>query len=534
MRLRASTAALALVAALALPAQAAGGGVQAPPIPSGRSLAALVANDHALLALRGGPRAERLVAAAGGRLVSAALRLWRVDGGAAARLVPALSRRGLLRYAEPDRVRARDEHLDQGDPLLGLAWHLTAIGADRVEPPGPGVPVTIVDTGIDLTHPELVTRPDVVLLNEQSVPAFGEEDYHGTIVASTIGAPSDGIGTVGVYPSAVLRSYDLARLEDSDIIAGIDAAIAAGPSVINLSLGGPGFSRALYEAVMRAVGTGSLVVAAAGNDFLDGDPVVFPADFPHVLTVAATDTLDFPAVFSSSSAAIDLAAPGVGIPVQDPADPGAHRTFHGTSVAAPIVSAAAAWVWTARPELDPTQLFELLRRTARDVAEPGFDERAGFGILSIPDALQAPALPRDPQEPNDDVDLVEARGVFQTSKPPLTGPGRRRAVLVARIDAAEDPGDVYRVFVPAGRTLQATVSPDADVGVTLWHPRTRTVSASGSAARRNQLASSDRPGRRTEALRWRNATGRGVMAFLEIWLPHRSVRAGYTLQVRTI
>ena len=125
MMLRARTAALALAALLAVSAQAAP--VERalvegpPPIPSGRSLSSLAASEHVLVALRPEKAAERLVVVAGGRLVSAALDLWQIDGTRAAWLVPRLARQGLLRYAEPDHLRLRHDHLDQGDPLISAA-----------------------------------------------------------------------------------------------------------------------------------------------------------------------------------------------------------------------------------------------------------------------------------------------------------------------------------------------------------------------------------------------------------------------------
>jgi hypothetical protein len=524
-----------LAAAFAAPVQGRTTPAAPAPIPTGRSLAALTVYEHALLALRPGRTAERLVLEAGGRPVSRSQRLWQVDGRAALRLVPLLSRRGLLRYAEPDYPRHRTGHLDEGDPLLDLAWHIARIGADQVEPPGPGVPVTLVDTGIDLDHPEFASRPDIVELTEQSTPKFGEPEYHGTIVASIAGAPSDGVGTVGIYPRSVLRSYDLPDLEDSTIIVGIDRAAAAGPSVINLSIGGPGYSRSLYEAVMRAVNAGSLVVAAAGNDFYAGNPEIYPADYPHVLTVGATNTSNQPASFSSSSPAVDLAAPGVDLPVQNPTNSLLFGLYSGTSFAAPIVSAAAAWIWTARPELDATQVSAVLRSGARDVGKRGFDNRTGFGLLNIPRALAAAPPPSDPLEPNDDVDLVTARGIFGAAKPRLTGPGNASSSLRAGIDAAEDPADIYRVHVPAGGTLEVMVTPQADVGVTLWDPRTESVHGRRARSGTGRLASSDRAGHVSERLTWRNARRQGVTAYLEVWLPRRlsaAPRTGYALRIR--
>ena len=97
---------------------------------------------------------------------------------------------------------------------------------------------------------------------------------------------------VGIYPQVVLREWDATpggRLTLSGIIAGIDAAMRAGPGVINLSLGGPVDDPLLREAVLNAVRRGSLVVAAQGQDRFGGSRQTFPADDAHVLTVVATD-----------------------------------------------------------------------------------------------------------------------------------------------------------------------------------------------------------------------------------------------------
>ncbi len=84
---------------------------------------------------------------------------------ASARLIPELGRLGLLRYAEPNRIRSLAGYADLGDPLVDRAWHLDRIGAETVEPPAAGVvPITIVDTGLDVAHPDFAERPGVTLL----------------------------------------------------------------------------------------------------------------------------------------------------------------------------------------------------------------------------------------------------------------------------------------------------------------------------------------------------------------------------------
>ncbi|HEX7254625.1 MAG TPA: S8 family serine peptidase [Gaiellaceae bacterium] len=501
-------------------------------MPTDREVAGLARYGHTMLGMRADARAERLLAASGGTLAAPDLHIWRLPSGTAQRLIPRLRRLGALRFAEPDRPVARQAHLPGTDPLAAppIGWHLYRIGADRAEPPGPGVPLTIIDSGLDMNHMEFRARPNTTVLNEQQVELTADE-YHGTIVASTAAAPIDGQGAVGVYPQAALRAFDLWFLSESLIVQGISRAVARGPGVINLSLGGDEPSRAMYEAIVNAFGRGSIVVAAAGNERLREDPPIYPAGFPHVLTVGSTDVNDLPSAFSSTSPAVDLAAPGELIPWQHPTDPAIYQTVNGTSFAAPQVAAATAWVWTARPGIEKTQLFDLMRRSARDVAPKGFDNRTGFGILDIPTALNRALPPIDPLEPNDDVDHVKAHGIFRTAARPLTGPGRRRATLSARLHRTEDPDDVYRFWVPARRVATARVRPTADVSVAVWAAGTRSIYERGRARQRDLLAASARPGGRTETVSIENTRRRGFWAYLDVF-PARGTRsARYSLEI---
>jgi hypothetical protein len=524
-----------VLALLALAAPSTAEAVPAAAIPTGDALEALSGHSFTLLGLDADPAAERLVADRGGTIVAPELHIWRLRSAAAQQLIPRLRDLGALRYAEPDRPVFRQGHLTGGDPLAAPAvgWHHYRVGADRVEPPGPGVPITVIDSGLDATHMEFSARPNTLLLNRQVVDLEGDE-YHGTIVASTAAAPTDAKGAVGIYPQAVLRSFDLEFLAESVIVQGISRALAAGRSVINLSLGGDEPSRAIYEATMNAFGRGSLIVAAAGNDRLLDNPPIYPADFPHVLTVGSTNFSDQPSDFSSTSRAVDLAAPGEAIPWQHPTDPGVYGTANGTSFASPIVAAATAWVWTARGTLDKTQIFDLMRLSARDLSPRGPDARTGMGLLDIPSALTRAAPAIDPLEPNDDIDHVKAHGIFRLAARPLTAPGRRRATYRARLHASEDPHDVYRVWVPGRSEVAATIRPDAtaNVDAALWAPTTSNVFERGAARRRDLVASSGRPGSRRELIQVENTTGRGYFAYLDVF-PGRGIRsAAYSLGIR--
>ena len=517
-----------LMMAAPSPAQAA----PAARLPTAQEVSALADYGSSMVGLQPNPAADRLVAAKGGTIVAPDLHIWRLPSRAAQRLIPRLRALGALRFAEPDRPVSRQNHLAGGDPLAApqFAWHLYRIGADKVEPPGPGVPLTIIDSGLDTNHMEFRARPNTFLLNQQQV-ALTTEEYHGTIVASTAAAPTDAQGTVGVYPQAVLRAFDLLFLSESMIVQGITRAVNAGAGVINLSLGGDEPSRAIYEATINAFGRGTIVVAAAGNERLREDPPIFPADFPHVLTVGATNQSDLPSDFSSTSTAVDLAAPGESIPWQHPTDPSFYGTVSGTSFSSPMVAAATAWVWTARPGIEKTQLYDLMRYSARDVPPAGVDRRTGWGILDIPHALTRKLPAVDPMEPNDDVDHVKAHGIFRVAARPLTAPGRRRAAISARIHRTEDPDDVYRVWVPAGKVLTARVRPTANVTFVAWRTGTRSVFERGKARRRDLIATSARPGTRTEIVRIENTRKRGFFAFLDIY-PARGVSAAqYSLAI---
>jgi hypothetical protein len=480
--------------------------------------------------------AEVALALAGGKPVSRRFGVWRLRTPAARRVVPALRRAGLLRACEPDRPVRTFSHTSSGDPLLPSQWWVQAIGADRVEPPGPGKAVTVIDSGLDQTHQEFAMRPDTQALNPQ-VLAANDGHPHGTAVGSVVGAYANGVGVVGVYPLASLRFWDAdgaGQLTTSGVVAGFDAAIRRGPSVISLSLG-VSSSQILQDLVNTAFRSGSLVVAAVGNDRLMGSRPSVPASLPHVLTVAGTEQTGRFAGFSSRSPANDLAAPATDIPVAVPVgdDATGYLLFDGTSFSTPLVSGATAWVWTVRPTLDNTQVFELMRSSARDIAPPGRDEDTGYGLLDIPATLaSAPPAP-DPQEPNDDIDHVRAHGLFRQASAGLTGPGRARAELGARLDSTEDPEDVYRIWVPGRRTVVATLRPNGDAQLALWGPRTKTVFERGAALSRDLIATSLRRGSAREVVRVKNTTRRGRYVYLDVF-PARGVqRVAYRLSLAT-
>jgi subtilisin family serine protease len=453
-----------------------------------------------LVQLNWAPGGAQAARAAGGEELAPALRIWRVPSCA----VEDLRRGGFVYMSRPDRIFvAQSALLTQAtDPLVPSQWWRGAIGTDRVDSPGPGKPVTVVDSGVDLTHPEFAGRPHTRAMNPQSVSEVDED--HGTEVASVLAAPNNGVGIVGVYPDAELRIWDASPfgfLNEGAAIQGIYEAAREGPGVINLSFGGEDDDPLLDDAIRYAFRSGSLVVAAAGNEGLQGSPPNYPAFYPHVLTVGATNENDQVASFSTVSRYVDLAAPGVRIPVAEPIadEPSGYlNAVSGTSFASPLVAGAAAWVWTVRPQLTNTQLFEIMRRSATDIGAPGIDPSSGHGLLNIPTALSYAAPPSDPQEPNEKPREIEPHGLFTQGTPPLTGPGRTSTSMLARVDEYEDPLDLYRVWAPAGRTLRATVT--GEVTVRLLKRATR---ATKLADEKKGVAS------------WQNR-GKGVYVYVEV------------------
>ncbi len=161
------------------------------------------------------------------------------------------------------------------------------------------------------------------------------------MVSSLIAAPENGVGIVGIYPLADLRSWDAAqgqgtRLDSPEIVNGILAAARSGKGVINLSLGGPR-DLAIELAVDEAVSLGSLIVAASGNEGDSGNQLGYPAALPHVLTVGATGRNGQVTAFSSSSSYVDIAAPGEDVTVAS-AIGNNWITSSGTSFSAPLVT----------------------------------------------------------------------------------------------------------------------------------------------------------------------------------------------------
>lgn len=224
-------------------------------------------------------------------------------------------------------------------PAQSTPWGITRVGGAL---DGTGKTAWIIDTGVDLTHPDLsvdVSRSKSFLTGSPSALSPNDENGHGTHVAGTIAALNNTIGVVGVAPGAkVVAVRVLGKTGSgttSGVIAGIDyvAQNAAPGDVANMSLGG-GVSTSLDNAVINAASLGIKFALAAGNETDDAanhSPARVNA--PNVYTVSAIDVNDVFASFSNYGAGVDYAAPGVA--VLSCWKGGAYNTISGTSMATP-------------------------------------------------------------------------------------------------------------------------------------------------------------------------------------------------------
>src|SRR3954447_14683299 len=265
------------------------------------------------------------------------------------------------------------------------------------------VTVGVVDSGVDLVHPDL--RANLVSSNNKDYVDGDTTPYdqngHGTHVAGIIGAVGDnGIGVAGVdwtasiLPVRVLNASGSGSV--STVVSGYNWAAGHGALIVNVSLGGSTPSQTEYDALRNASNT--LFVVAAGNDAANVDTTdSYPCayDLPNVLCVAATDADDNLAYFSDYGAqSVDLAAPGVDIlstyPIALSADPSfPYKWLSGTSMATPEVAGAAALVLDQDPSLTPWQLREKLTSSVEKV--PALEGKvASGGRLDVAAALTQP------------------------------------------------------------------------------------------------------------------------------------------------
>jgi hypothetical protein len=427
------------------------------------------------------------------------------------------------------------------DPLAPRQWYAVAnraYDAWTTPPPLAPVRVAVIDSGVDLAHPDLEHR---IVAAKSFVGGTAQDTRgHGTIVAGIVAAELDNAtGIAGLAPAAELL---VAKVVAPGGTISVEAeakairwAVDRGARVVNISLGGlrdprnpdrDTFSRLEQEAVAYAVAKGALVVAAVGNgDQAPGTPwrfASYPAALPHVLGVSALARSGSSPAFSNRDAVYnDVAAPGEDIlstfprsltaerpgcaeQGYTPCAPDEFRPPEGTSFAAPQVAAVAANLLGVRPSLRPEQVAAIIERTALDAQAStgcrpcplGRDRYTGWGALdgtAAVGSLAGTIPPRDALEPNDDAGDDAYRLYFAA--------GEKARFVRASLDFWDDQDDVYAIYLRRGERLFVSLVPavPSSVVLALWRPA--TVAVSDLARQELRLRVSDRAGRR-ERLAW--------------------------------
>jgi subtilisin family serine protease len=360
------------------------------------------------------------------------------------------------------------------------------------------IKIGVVDTGLDVTHPDIAAKApetwDIVHHRTNVV----DHDGHGTFVSSlAAGSDNNNEGIAGFGGDARLLMVKAAGAGDSfsdvDEAAAIVYAVDHGANIVNLSIGGEGTSPLEERAIEYATSHNVLLVAAAGNEYEDGNPIEYPAAALQPpgskgqggvgLSVGASTMAGKRAFFSNTGSQISLAAPGDNVfgavAANSPRDwwpryalPGSVAGLYGwssgTSFSTPEVVGAAALVWAANPSLTAQEVAGVLKATASGGGK--WNPRLGYGVIDVAAAVAA------------------ASGQPVTPRPKAgawLGIRRIRARSVRRVSSAH-PRRLRRVRLDVHlRTSAPTVTPDYRA-ITLqirlggsWHRIGRTTTRLG-------------------------------------------------------
>lgn len=249
---------------------------------------------------------------------------------------------------------------------------------------GGAVPVAVIDSGIDASHPELAS---VALETIDAVGTDAPADSHGTSIAGIIAAQgalrgiAPEVRLIGVRAFAPAKAGASARSTSWRIADSLDRSHKAGAQILNMSFAGPQ-DPLVGESVAGAQKRGMVAIAAAGNGGPDSKPA-YPAAYPGVIAVTATDQNDAAYTKANQGDYISVAAPGVGILA--PVPNGGYEITSGTSMAAAHVSALVALMVSRKGQLSGDAIRQKLADSAVDLGSPGADPIFGAGL---PNAME--------------------------------------------------------------------------------------------------------------------------------------------------
>ncbi len=279
------------------------------------------------------------------------------------------------------------------DDQYSSQWHLPKISAPDgwdINTGDETVPIAIIDSGIDPSHPDLMDKLiDGYNFLEENTDTHDVRG-HGTAVAGAAAAMSDnGTGVAGVawnspiMPLVVLNAADYASYYD--IARAITFAVDNDVRIMNISIGGSSSSATLQTAVNYAWSKGAVIFACAQN-YATSTPY-YPAACENVVAVSATTSSDTLASFSNYGNWVDICAPGTSILTTNRG--GGYGSWNGTSFSSPIAAGVAALILSVNPLLTNTQVVDILTHNADDLGAAGFDPYFGYGRVNLYQSLLA-------------------------------------------------------------------------------------------------------------------------------------------------
>lgn len=266
-----------------------------------------------------------------------------------------------------------------------VPWGITKIHSPDVwgTDTGNGVSVGVIDTGISTTHPDLSANIAGCVSFVSYTGSCEDDNGHGSHVSGIIAAVNNTVGVVGVAPQA--RLYALKVLDSqgsgylSDVISGLNWAATNHLTIVNMSMGTGSDVQSFHDAVTAAYNAGVIEVAAAGNSGPGSNTVIYPAAYPEVIAVAATDINNNVPSWSSRGPQVDIAAPGVNI--YSTYRGGEYATLSGTSMATPHVTGAVALRLATHPGESFSQVYNELETSADPL--PWGSTLVGGGLVDI-------------------------------------------------------------------------------------------------------------------------------------------------------
>jgi subtilisin family serine protease len=304
------------------------------------------------------------------------------------------NKKEILRVDQDIEIRAHGikDKKKKTQPPETLSWGIARIFADLAwsSTKGAGIKLAILDTGIDLDHPDLQNNIKGNINFIKPKKTGDDDNGHGTHVAGIAAAVDNEIGVIGTGPEIYLYAVKVLDKKGngwlSDLIEALNWCVENRIQVINMSFGSTTDNPSFHEAIINAYNAGILMISSAGNNGSSGGTIEFPARYPEVIAVSAVDQFNRFASFSSFGPEIELIAPGLNI--LSTYRNGSYALMEGTSMASPFVSGTAALLMTTpiqtRYDLDhnnrwdPVEVRLKLKETAENLGLPAAQQGGGL------------------------------------------------------------------------------------------------------------------------------------------------------------